>query len=173
MARFDDRKMFYGWWVVIAIFWVAFFGPMGRYILTPLFPFLKEEMGWSREVIGAVFTLQFWSYSIMSVLVGRMIDKVGARVIVFLGGAFLLLGLVLLSFSRHLWHFYLIYGFVLSFSVSMIHLGPNTIIVRKWFVRKAGLATGFITVGTALGQGVMIPAVGGLIWVWTSPGQGS
>ncbi|MFP4085247.1 MAG: MFS transporter, partial [Desulfobacteraceae bacterium] len=39
------------------------------------------------------------------------------------------------------------------------HFVPNTALVRKWFVKKAGLATGIVTVGTVTGFAVLPPVI--------------
>ncbi len=124
----EGKGIFYGWWVVLALSLVAFFGPMGRYLLTPL-----------------------WT--------GHLVDTIGGRKTILIGGCILLVGLPLLSFSRELWEVYLIFGVFLAFGISMTHFVPNTSIARKWFVRKAGLATGLVIVGTSLGFGILTPVI--------------
>ena len=155
-------RIFYGWWVVLALCLVAFFGPMGRYVLTPLFPFVEREMGWSREAIGLAFTIHLWIYAVISIWTGHLVDTIGGRKTVFMGGAFILVSLPLLSLSQDLWHVYLIFGLILAFGISMTHFVPNTSIARKWFVKRAGLATGLVIMGTSLGFGILTPIIGHL-----------
>jgi MFS family permease len=155
-----NPKIFYGWYVVAGLFGVAFLGPMGRYILTSLFPFIMKDPGWSRETIGLAFTIHFWVYAFFALATGRFIDKIGGRSIIFAGGALVLIGLVSLSMVRHIWQFYMIFGVLLAAPVSMTHLVPNTVIVRKWFVEKSGFATGVVMVGTVLGLASLPPVIG-------------
>ena len=44
-------------------------------------------------------------------------------------------------------------------AVSMTHFVPNTALVRKWFIHRAGLATGLVTVGTVAGFAFLPPAI--------------
>ena len=152
-------KIFYGWYIVAGLFGVAFFGPMGRYILTSFFPFIMKDPGWSRETIGLAFTIHFWVYAFFALATGRYIDNIGGRIIIFTGGALMLIGLVCLSAVRQIWQFYLVFGVLLAAPVSMTHLVPNTAIVRKWFVKKSGMATGIVTVGTVLGLAALPPVI--------------
>lgn len=152
-------KIFYGWYVVAGLFGVAFLGPMGRYILTSLFPFIMKDPGWSRETIGLAFTIHFWVYAFFALATGRFIDRIGGRGIIFAGGALMLIGLVCLSAVQRIWQFYLVFGVLLAAPVSMTHLVPNTAVVRKWFIKKAGLATGMVTVGTVLGLAALPPII--------------
>lgn len=155
----QEKKIFYGWYVVAGLFVIAAVGPMGRYILTALFPFLMKDPGWSRETIGLAFTVHFWAYAFLSLLTGSLIDRVGGRATIFTGGILMLLGLMFLSAVREVWQFYLFFGVVLAAAVSMTHFVPNTALVRKWFVSKAGLATGLVTVGTVTGFAFLPPAI--------------
>ncbi|MFH0997633.1 MAG: MFS transporter [Pseudomonadota bacterium] len=152
-------KVFYGWVIVGGLFGVAFLGPMGRYILTSFFPFIMKDPGWSRETIGLAFTIHFWVYAFFALATGRFIDRIGGRTIIFTGGALMLIGLVCLSAVQQIWQFYLVFGVLLAAPVSMTHLVPNTAIVRKWFVKKAGLATGVVTIGTVLGLAALPPVI--------------
>lgn len=152
-------KIFYGWFVVGGLFWIALLGPMGRYILTSLFPFILDDPGWSRQTVGIAFTIHLWVYAFFAIAVGHLIDRIGGRKIIFTGGALILTGLVCLSQVKHIWQFYLVFGIILSAAVAMTHFVPNTTIVRKWFIKKAGIATGLVTVGTVVGLAVLPPVI--------------
>jgi MFS transporter, OFA family, oxalate/formate antiporter len=151
----NNVKIFYGWFVVGGLFWIAFLGPMGRYILTSLFPFILDDPGWSRQTIGIAFTIHLWVYAFFAIAVGHLIDRIGGRKIIFTGGVLILIGLVCLSQVQHIWQFYLVFGIILSAAVAMTHFVPNTTIVRKWFIKKSGIATGLVTIGTAAGLAVL------------------
>jgi sugar phosphate permease len=71
----------------------------------------------------------------------------------------MLVGLICLSAVQRIWQFYLVFGVLLAAPVSMTHLVPNTAIVRKWFVKKSGLATGVVTIGTVLGLAALPPVI--------------
>ncbi|MEW6259026.1 MAG: MFS transporter [Thermodesulfobacteriota bacterium] len=153
------RRIFYGWVVVAGLFGVALLGPMGRYILTSLFPFILTDPGWSRDTVGLAFTLHFWVYAGFAFATGKLLDRIGGRWIIATGGVLMLTGLIGLAQVRRIWEFHLIFGIVLAAAVSMTHFVPNTAIVRKWFIRQAGLATGIVTAGTVLGLALLPPIV--------------
>ncbi|MFA7425720.1 MAG: MFS transporter [Desulfosarcinaceae bacterium] len=159
MIKSRRVPFFHGWLVVAGLFGVALLGPMGRYILTSLFPFVMQDPGWSRDTIGLAFTIHFWAYAIFALVIGRLLDRIGGRAIILAGGILMLFGLIGLSRVETVWQFFLIFGIVLAAAVSMTHFVPNTAIVRKWFVKKAGLATSLVTVGTVVGIGVLPPVV--------------
>ena len=145
---------------------MALLGPMGRYILTVLFPFLMKDPGWPRQTIGLAFTIHFWAYAFLAVLAGKMVDGIGGRATIFLGGFLTLTGLLFLSFVKQVWQFYLVFGILMAAAVSMTHFVPNTAVATKWFIKKAGLATGLVTVGSVTGFALLPPLLSQLSSQW-------
>jgi len=158
-GRQQGEKVFYGWVVIGGLFLIGSITPMGRYILTVLFPFIMKDPGWSRQTIGLAFTIHFWAYALFSLIAGRLIDSIGGRITIFVGGAFTMLGLILLSRVQEIWQFFLVFGILMALAVSLSHFLPITVLVRKWFIKKAGLATGLVTVGIVAGFGVLAPLI--------------
>jgi len=151
------RRIFYGWWVLIALFVVGIFGPMARFSITAFFPAISSELGWSRSVIGGAQSLTLWAYSFLSILTGWMIDKIGSRRTIFIGGIMCLIGWILLSRVQSLWQLYLYYGLIMAIAVSNTHLVPLLATSRKWFAKRAGLASGIVSSGFALGTAFIVP----------------
>ncbi len=161
------KGVFYGWWVLAALFFVGMLGPMGRYSLSVLSPFLQRELLWTKSQIGMAFTLHFWVYGFLAVAVGWAIDRFGSRRIIFLGGFILLVALTLLSQISTLWQLYLFFGVITALGVSMTHFVPNQATTMKWFAKKAGLAAGIVTAAFSVGLGILSPL---LTWMAGSIG---
>ncbi len=157
-----QTKVFYGWWVVVALFFVGMLGPMGRYTITAFGPYIHEELGWSATSIGLALTISLWVYALASIPVGWLIDKKGSRRIVLMGGILLLLGLWGFSKSSHLWQLYLTLGGMVGLGVSMTHFLATQSTARKWFTRRAGLAGGILTAAFWVGSGTLSPLLTGL-----------
>lgn len=155
-------RVFYGWWVVAALFFVGMLGPMGRYTITTFGPFMKQDAGWDATSLGLALSISLAVYALASIPVGWMIDQWGSRKVIFLGGCFLLLGLGALSLSRRLWQLYVSAGIVVSLGVSMTHFLTTQSTARKWFNKKAGLAAGILTAAFWLGAGIISPILTGL-----------
>jgi MFS family permease len=155
-------RLFYGWWVVSALFFVGMLGPMGRYTITIFGPFMKQDLGWDATSLGLALSLSLGVYALASIPVGWMIDRWGSRPVLLLGGCFLLLGLGALSTVRHLWHLYVSAGIVVSLGVSMTHFLTTQSTARKWFNKKAGLTAGILTAAFWLGTGLLSPVLTGL-----------
>jgi MFS family permease len=147
--------IFYGWWVIIACALIAVLASTGRYSFTMFLPILLDDLGWTRAMLGFGLTLHMWVYSIMAIIAGILVDRFGARVIMAVGGMFILLGLVLTSTMSALWEFYLFYGVILALGVAMTLSVPAQATARKWFTRRAGLAIAFASGGISIGIGVV------------------
>ena len=88
-----------------------------------------------------------------------MVDSLGEKITIFIGDVLLFVGLVLLSLANQVWYIYLVFGGILSVGLSIKFLVPNLALIRKWFTKRAGLATGFVTVGISLGLALIIPTI--------------
>ena len=166
------RKIFYGWWVVLAAGIGLLFG------YAPIFVFsfgvfvrsFVEEFHANRTQISLAFTLASLMVTIGSPLAGRLVDRFGARRVLL--PSIGIMGFLLISFkfvSTSVWHLYALFlclGFVGSV--------PNPVayckVVSKWFDRRRGLALGVTMLGLGLGAVVMPPVAQRLItWVgWRS-----
>jgi MFS family permease len=155
-------KIFYGWWVVAALFFVGMLGPMGRYTITAFGPYISEELDWSVTSIGLALTLSLWVYAFASIPVGWLIDRIGSRRIVIIGGCLLLVGLWGLSNVSYLWQLYITLGGIVGLGVSMTHFLTTQSTARKWFTKRAGLAGGILTAAFWIGSGTLSPLLTGL-----------
>ncbi len=155
-----SSTIFYGWWVVLAsgVGLAMHFGPI---IVATFGVFLKplsQEFGWNRTQISLAFSLATLGITVAVPLVGRLVDRFGARRVIL--PAVLLFGLSVLSLSflsAHLWHFYAIYlliGVVGSGTTPV----PYAKVLSRWFDRRRGLALGLAIAVSGLG-GMLMPSV--------------
>jgi MFS family permease len=166
----QKKKVFYGWWVLAALFLVGMLGPMGRYTLTAFGPFISQELGWGATSIGLALSINLWVYAFASILVGWMIDRIGSQRVIFLGGVLLLIGLLGFSKVHKLWQLYATVGVIVGTGIGMTHFLTTQSTARKWFTQKAGLAGGLLTTAFWIGAGVLTPLLTGFAnsWGWRS-----
>jgi sugar phosphate permease len=86
-----------------------------------------------------------------------MIDRMGSRKVIFIGGALLLAGLGGLGVSSRLWQLYLTVGLLVGIGVSMTHFLMTQATARKWFTRKAGFVGGVLTSAFWFGSALLSP----------------
>ncbi|MBI5441870.1 MAG: MFS transporter [Deltaproteobacteria bacterium] len=132
----------------------VFFGPVAA------------EFGWSRATLSGAHALAILVAGVLGVVVGRASDRVGPRIPMSLAGFVCGLGLLLLSRMTAPWQLYLFYGLIFGVGLSAADIIALSTTAR-WFIRRRGLMTGLVKMGTGSGQlviplviGMLIPAFG-------------
>jgi len=116
---------------------------------------LNEEFGWSRTDISLGFSLSLLMLSIVAPVVGRLIDRFGARKVIVPSVAVFGAGVASMSLlSPSLSHFYAVYILLGVVSVGAATL-PYLTVVSQWFDQQRGLALGLAMIGVGLGTFVM------------------
>jgi len=156
-ALIDRLPFFYGWIVIAVAFVTMAIGVNARTSFSLLFPPILDEFGWSRGTIAATFSIGFIVSTLITPLIGALMDRHGPRLTVSLGATFTSLGLVLATFAYLPWHFYLTLGvLVVGGSIFMSYIG-HTLFLPNWFDRRRGLALGLGFSGVGVGAIIMFP----------------
>ena len=147
--------MYYGWVIV----WITVLSAIasGVNVNPTIGVFVKpltEEFGWSRSVIAGAVAIGTILGGGLALVIGPIIDKFGARWVLFIG--FLLMGSLLIALSgvHNLWQFYVIIIVTRLLLQGIINL-TNQTVLAKWFVRKRGRALAYGNLGQRFGQGAV------------------
>ena len=146
--------MFYGWWIVIASIPMSIFTGAFFYGFSALFDPIIEEFGWSRALTSVAFALQQGESGIAAPIVGVLVDKMGPRRIVIVGGVIYGVGFLLLGYIGGLWMFYVMF-LVISIGASGCNPIVTYIAAAQWFRRKRGRSMAIISTGAAF-SGIMV-----------------
>jgi MFS family permease len=119
-----------------------------------LFNPLIDEFGWSRASISGAASMAFLLMGFLGIGVGRLNDRFGPRVLMTVSGVFFGLGYFLMSRIEAIWQLYLFFAIILGIGLSTVDVIALTTIAR-WFVKKRGIVTGIVKVGTGAGQMVI------------------
>jgi MFS family permease len=146
-------KVFYGWWVVFtAALGLGLGGaPITVFSFGVFFKSLVHDFHASRAAISFAFTLHNLIGAMCAALVGRLIDRFGARRVILPATA--MFAMILLSgrvLGSSIWQFYLFYA-ALGLVGSSMSPVPYGVVVSHWFDRRRGLALGFMMFGVGLG----------------------
>ena len=80
------KHVYYGWWVVLASFVVAFYvAGTVFYGFTAFIEPLADEFGWSYTQISLAASLRGLEMGLMAPLVGILVDRIGSRKLLFSG----------------------------------------------------------------------------------------
>lgn len=146
----EERKSFYGWVIVATAFTVIFLHLSIRGSFAVFLKPMVKSLGWSTAAVALGLSIFMFFYGITAFFAGRMVDKYGPRWVIFIHGCLLGLGMLLSSFARLPWHFYLTYGVMGGIGAGALYV-PPTAMVRKWFMKDLGRALGLAVAGAGLG----------------------
>lgn len=150
-------KNFYGYNIVAAGFVIQAVCIGAMFTYGVFFKELQVELGWSRATISGASSLAFLIMGAVGILAGRLNDKIGPRILIVASGISLGLGYLLMSRLQAPWQLYLLYGVLVGIGFST-HDVITLSTVARWFVRRRGMMSGIVKVGTGSGQ-VVVPLI--------------
>ncbi len=92
-----------------------------------------------------------------SPLVGGLVDRLGARRMVLLGGCLLTIGLVGSAMATALWQMVFLYGVVMTLGAGCIGMVVFVPLVSRLFVERRGLAISILQSANGFGRAVSAP----------------
>jgi MFS family permease len=158
-----DSKVFFGWWVLAALF-IIYSITNGVILNTlPLFyPELIKEYGWTQEEVTRPAQLLFFLVAIFSPIAGLWMDRFSVKKMMISGTLLIFCGFYLFSIIKNI---EMLLGAYLIFAVGITLAGimPSMKIITHWFVRYRGIAVGILLVGSSIGGAVFNQLAGTLI----------
>jgi MFS family permease len=161
------KQSYYGWGIVATSVLASFaqvpmYGPVLSVFVKPI----ADDTGWSRGDISLAFTIGSLLGSVASSIVGRYIDRYGARASVVIAGMIVTGALIGLAMMQEVWHFWIFFGAGRTAALAGINMG-TTVAVANWFIRKRGRAVSFLGIGLRTGQ-ALFPLLIAPIIFWFS-----
>src|SRR4029077_14856579 len=108
--------------------------------------------------------------AIMSPIAGNLIDRFGARVLLFGGGIAIAVGMTLSGFMHTSWEFLVAFGGFAGLGFGMAATHAVSTIVSLTFDKNRGLAVGTATAGSTAGQLVVVRVLAAVLasisWRW-------
>jgi MFS family permease len=155
-----QRRMFYGWWIVIigclqdAVKGGLFNTGFSLYFLPVL-----NELHLSRAATSLPFSLAKLESALIGPIAGYLIDRFEIRVMMVLGTLMAGLGFVLLAFTHSYLAFLVVFIFLLASGFQVGFNQASMAAVNHWFFIKRGLAMSILQTGQAIGGVVLFPLV--------------
>jgi MFS family permease len=159
-------ETFFGWWIVLALFWsLVHTTGMGFYVFPVFVGPLQAEFGWSMTQISTGVALSTIAFGVSGPVVGVLIGRFGIRA-TMLGGV-LLASLCNLGYAamQELWMLYAI------MATSGLAIGGSSILpaqttITNWFDRYRGRAMALAFLGPGAGGFLLPPLNEFLIRLW-------
>ena len=127
------------------------------------FKTFEVEFGWSRTLLSSGSSLAFLVMGGLAAFGGQLSDRYGPRLVLAFTGTMCGLGFVLLSYMSHAWQLLLGIGLFVGMGMST-HDVVTLSTITHWFVKRRGIMTGIVKIGTAAGQ-FSIPPIAAFLLV--------
>jgi len=151
--------IFYGWYIVFASWLMLFL--TSAVAVSIFFKPVLEEFGWDRATLSSVQTVALVVFAFISPFLGRIIDRFGPRLMLFINIGTQTFSSVINGMATGLWHLYL--GRLL-YEIKSSH--STQVLINRWFVRKRGRALGIVSTGMPLGTLLLSPLSQYLVLIW-------
>jgi MFS family permease len=155
-ARADSREA----WLRLAVaMTLSTIGGSAMYLVSVILPAVQRDFGIARAQASIPYTAMMIGFGIGGMLMGRMLDRYGARVPALIGSVNVGLGFMLAAVSPSIWWFALIHCFVLGMFGSSATFAPLLADTARWFVRRRGIAVALFASGNYLAGALWPPIV--------------
>jgi MFS family permease len=147
-------------WLILAAAFTAFTisaGLMHSYAVF-LIAFI-EAFGWSRGETSIAYSVSQLVAGGSSPLVGTLVDRLGPRRLLLLGGGLLVLGLAGSALIVALWQIVVLYGVVMTFGANCLGLVVFVPLLSRHFVRNRGMAISIVQSANGFARAISAPVV--------------
>jgi len=147
------------WLRLLASVALMVLGGCGMYVVIVVLPTVQAEFGVARGEASLPYTLTMVGFGIGSMLMGKITDRYGIMVAMFLGVVSLSVGFILAGMSGNLLQFALIHGLLIGMLGSSATFAPLIADTSLWFDRRRGIAVAICAAGNYVGGTVWPPVV--------------
>lgn len=130
---------------------------------------MLDAFGWSRATTAGAISLAIIFEGACLPWAGSLIDRIGGRKTLMLGGLVLAVGLSFASTISSLWQFYFWIGIVAAAGIALIGMVPHVAILTREFPQRRGTALGIAWAGGGVGIVLLVPVTQLMIdkWDWS------
>lgn len=158
----SPQGFFYGYVVVVAATFIMVVVYGAFYAFGVFFKPVLTEFGWTSAMTSGAFSASWVVHGLLAMVMGKLTDMFGPRLVMSICGLFLALGYGLLSQIGALWQLYLFYGLFIGIGMSGSFV-PLMSIVARWFAARRSLMTGIVVTGIGIGSLLAPPVANWLI----------
>ncbi|MDR3539006.1 MAG: MFS transporter [Acetobacteraceae bacterium] len=127
-----------------------------------------EAFGWSRADVSVAYAVGQLVTGASSPLVGILVDRLGPRRLVLVGGCVLAAGLLASAWTTALWQVVVLYGVVMTLGANCLGLVVFVPLLSRHFVRHRGMAVAVVQSANGFARAFSAPLttmmIGGLGW---------
>jgi MFS family permease len=130
---------------------------------------MLDAFGWSRATTAGAISMAIIFEGACLPYAGGLIDRIGGRKTLILGGIVLLVGLGFASTISSIWQLYFWIGIVAAAGIALIGMVPHVAIITRNFPERKGTALGIAWAGGGVGIVLLVPVTQLMIdrWGWS------
>jgi len=151
------KSKFHYAWIIVFVTFLSFLAVQGGRLAFGAFvgPW-EEDLSMDRGTTSLISALSFVIYGVSQPIIGRFVDKYGARLIISASTLLVGISFFFITFVNQPWQLFVLYAFV-SIGVGGASNVAGTVLVMNWFNKKRGLALGILEAGFGFGQMLLVP----------------
>ncbi|RJS58480.1 MFS transporter [Bacillus subtilis] len=151
------KRLHYAWIIVSVTFLILLAVQGVRLSFGAFVEPWEQQFSMDRGTISLISTLSFIVYGISQPVIGRLVDKWGARAVLSWSSLLTGVSIFLTYFVTSPWQLFLLYGLGVSLGVGGASNVAASVLVVNWFSKKRGLAFGIMEAGFGAGQMLLVP----------------
>ncbi len=157
LARALRPRVHYAW-VIVALVFALLLCTAGVRSAPGVFLLpLEKAFGWDRATVSSAIALNLVLFGMMGPFGGGVMLRFGIRRTVLVALVLLACGVGLSTQMTQPWHLMLTWGLMVGIGCGMTANVLAATIVNRWFAKHRGLAIGFLSSSTAMGQLLFLP----------------
>ena len=159
----DQHKPFlkFRFIVLLGSHTMIFVGSGSLFLIAVTLKDLAAEFGWPREVPSLAFSLQFIGGGLGGILMGYLLDRLGAVVLPVIATFAVVSGSILTTLVDAQWQLFAVYLILFGFLGQGSLYAPLMANISKWYERRRGMAVGIVASGQSL-AGIVWPPIFGV-----------
>jgi MFS family permease len=156
-------------WLLLAAAFITFaVGAACMHSYTVFLIAFIEAFGWSRGESSVAYSVSQLVTGATSPLVGVLVDRLGPRRLILMGGFLLAAGLLASAYANALWQVVVLYGVVMTLGANCLGLVVFVPILSRRFVRNRGMAVAVVQSANGFARAFSAPLsqvlIAGLGW---------
>lgn len=151
------KRLHYAWIIVSVTFLILLAVQGVRLSFGAFVEPWERQFSMDRSTISLISTMSFIVYGISQPVIGRLVDKWGARTVLAWSALLTGVSIFLTYLVTSPWQLFLLYGLGVSLGVGGASNVAASVLVVNWFSKKRGLAFGIMEAGFGAGQMLLVP----------------
>lgn len=151
------------WSIVAGATFVLAVTAGGRFMVGLVFDQIRDGFSLSHAALGLIVSLNVLIVGAAQPLVGWLVDRLPARVVGTVGLAFIAAGMILTAEAHSTLFLVIGYGVLVALGLGAVSPVTITPLVTGWFEKRRATALSVVSMGSPLGQLIIVPALAVLV----------